>query len=132
MGRFAFRTVSQIDVNYRDSALSRGAAGKLHGGDRLPWVKIGQGEADNFAALTSMDWQIHVYGHATLELRTLADGRKIPLHVFPWGPGMRRAGLRRDALYLIRPDGYIGLADSAGSATAIGTYLSEKSLRTIN
>jgi 2-polyprenyl-6-methoxyphenol hydroxylase-like FAD-dependent oxidoreductase len=132
MGRFAFRTVSQISVNYRDSALSRGAAGKLHGGDRLPWVKIGQGEQDNFAALTSMDWQIHVYGHATLELRTLADGRKIPLHAFPWGAGMRHAGLRRDAVYLIRPDGYIGLVDSAGSATAIGTYLSEKNLRTIN
>jgi 2-polyprenyl-6-methoxyphenol hydroxylase-like FAD-dependent oxidoreductase len=132
MGRFAFRTVSQITVNYRDSALSRGSAGKLHGGDRLPWVKIGQGEEDNFAALTSMDWQIHVYGHPTLELRTLADGRKIPLHVFPWGAGMRHAGLRRDAAYLIRPDGYIGLVDSAGSAVAIGTYLSEKSLRTIN
>jgi 2-polyprenyl-6-methoxyphenol hydroxylase-like FAD-dependent oxidoreductase len=132
MGRFAFRTVSQIAVNYRDSALSRGAAGKLHGGDRLPWVKIGQGEEDNFAALTSMDWQMHVYGHPTLELRTLADGRRIPLHVFPWSAGMRHAGLRRDAVYLIRPDGYIGLVDSAGSATAIGTYLSEKNLRTIN
>jgi 2-polyprenyl-6-methoxyphenol hydroxylase-like FAD-dependent oxidoreductase len=132
MGRFAFRTVSQITVNYRDSALSRGSAGKLHGGDRLPWVKIGQGEEDNFAALTSMHWQIHVYGHPTLELRTLADGRKIPLHVFPWGAGMRHAGLRRDAAYLIRPDGYLGLVDSAGSATAIGTYLSEKNLRTIN
>jgi 2-polyprenyl-6-methoxyphenol hydroxylase-like FAD-dependent oxidoreductase len=132
MGRFAFRTVSQISVNYRDGALSRGAAGKLHGGDRLPWVKIGQGEEDNFAALTSMDWQIHVYGHAALELRTLADGRKIPLHVFPWGAGMRHAGLRRDAVYLIRPDGYIGLVDSAGSAAAIDTYLSEKNLRTIN
>jgi 2-polyprenyl-6-methoxyphenol hydroxylase-like FAD-dependent oxidoreductase len=132
MGRFAFRTVSQITVNYRDSALSRGTAGKLHGGDRLPWVKIGQGEEDNFAALTSMDWQIHVYGHPTLELRTLADGRKIPLHVFPWSAGMRHAGLRRDAAYLIRPDGYIGLVDSAGSAAAIGTYLSEKNLRTIN
>jgi 2-polyprenyl-6-methoxyphenol hydroxylase-like FAD-dependent oxidoreductase len=132
MGRFAFRTVSQIAVNYRDSALSRGAAGKLHGGDRLPWVKIGQGEGHNFAALRSMDWQIHVYGHPAPELRTLADGRKIPLHVFPWGAGMRHAGLRRNAVYLVRPDGYIGLVDSAGSATAVGTYLSEKNLRTIN
>jgi 2-polyprenyl-6-methoxyphenol hydroxylase-like FAD-dependent oxidoreductase len=132
MGRFAFRTVSQIAVNYRDSALSRGAAGKLHGGDRLPWVKIGQGEEHNFAALRSMDWQIHVYGHPAPELRTLADGRKIPLHVFPWGADMRHAGLRRNAVYLIRPDGYIGLVDSAGSATAVGTYLSEKNLRTIN
>jgi 2-polyprenyl-6-methoxyphenol hydroxylase-like FAD-dependent oxidoreductase len=124
--RFAFRTVSQMTVNYRNSALNRGAAGKLRGGDRLPWVKVGQGDEHNFAALTSMDWQMHVYGNPAADLRALADGRKIPLHVFPWAAGMRQAGLRRDAVYLIRPDGYIGLADSAGSATAIGTYLSEK------
>jgi 2-polyprenyl-6-methoxyphenol hydroxylase-like FAD-dependent oxidoreductase len=132
MRRFAFRTVSQIAVNYRDSALNRGAAGRLHGGDRLPWVKIGPGAEHNFAALSSMDWQIHVYGDPAPALRTLADGRKIPLHVFPWDAGMRQAGLLRNVVYLIRPDGYIGLADSTGSATAIGTYLSEKNIRTIN
>jgi hypothetical protein len=127
--RFAFRTVSQIAVNYRDSPLSRGDAGKLHGGDRLPWVKIGQGDEHNFAALKSMDWQIHVYGDAAPDLQTLADGRKIPLHVYAWDSGMRRAGLRRNAAYLIRPDGYIGVADSGGSAAAISAYLSEKNLK---
>ena len=132
MRRLAFRTVSQIGVNYRGGPLSRGGAGKLRGGDRLPWVKIGQGQEHNFAPLTSMDWQLHVYGEAAPDLRTIADGRKIPLHVFPWGAGMRHAGLKRDAAYLIRPDGYIGLVDSAGSATPIGTYLSENNLRTIN
>src|SRR3984957_4623988 len=93
MRRFAFRTVSQIAVNYRDSPLNRGEAGKLRGGDRLPWVKIGRGEEHNFAALTSMDWQIHVYGDSPASLRALADGRKIPLHVFPWEARMRRAGV---------------------------------------
>jgi 2-polyprenyl-6-methoxyphenol hydroxylase-like FAD-dependent oxidoreductase len=128
MRRFAFRTVSQIAVNYRGSPLSRGASGKLHGGDRLPWVKIGQGEAHNFAALASMDWQIHVYGDAAPGLQALADDRKIPLRVFPWDAGMKQAGLKRNAAYLIRPDGYIGLADSEGNAAAISTYLSEKNL----
>jgi 2-polyprenyl-6-methoxyphenol hydroxylase-like FAD-dependent oxidoreductase len=127
-GRFAFRTVSQIAVNYRDSPLSRGKAGKLRGGDRLPWVKIGQNEAglgkgDNFAALASMDWQIHVYGAAAPGLQALADGRKIPLHVFPWGADMRQAGLKRNAAYLIRPDGYIGVADPGGGAALISDYL---------
>jgi 2-polyprenyl-6-methoxyphenol hydroxylase-like FAD-dependent oxidoreductase len=131
MGRFAFRTVSQIAVNYRDSPFSRGQAGKLHGGDRLPWVKIGRGDEHNFAALTSMDWQIHVYGDPTPGLRALAGDRKIPLHVFPWDAAMRQTGLKRNAAYLIRPDGYIGLADAAGSAVAIGTYLSEKNLTLI-
>jgi 2-polyprenyl-6-methoxyphenol hydroxylase-like FAD-dependent oxidoreductase len=132
MRRFVFRTVSQITVNYRGSALSRGAAGKLQGGDRLPWVKVGQGEEHNFDALMSMDWQIHVYGDADRGLQTLADGQKIPLHVFPWNAHMGQAGLLRNASYLIRPDGYIGLADSTGSAATIGAYLGEKNLKAIN
>jgi 2-polyprenyl-6-methoxyphenol hydroxylase-like FAD-dependent oxidoreductase len=128
--RFAFRTVSQIAVNYRGSPLSRGETGKLQGGDRLPWVKIGQGEEHNFTALESMDWQIHVYGDAAAPgLQALADGRKIPLRVFPWSAGMRQSGLKRNAAYLVRPDGYIGVADSAGSAGLIDAYLSEKNLK---
>jgi len=128
MRRFAFRTVSQIAVNYRGSPLSRGASGKLRGGDRLPWVQIGRGEEHNFAALASMDWQIHVYGDAAPGLQALAGDRKIPLRVFPWDTGMKQAGLKRNAAYLIRPDGYIGLADSGGRPAAISTYLSENNL----
>jgi hypothetical protein len=76
-----------------------------------------------------MDWQIHVYGDPASGLQALADGHKIPLQVFPWDGAMGYAGLRRNAAYLIRPDGYIGLADSGGSAAAIGTYLKEKNLK---
>lgn len=34
--RFLFRTVSQIEINYRSSPISSGKAGRVHGGDRLP------------------------------------------------------------------------------------------------
>ena len=61
MRRFLFLTVSQIGVNYRHSPLSEGAAGSVRGGDRLPWVQTGPDD-DNFAPLTSMAWQVHVYG----------------------------------------------------------------------
>ena len=37
--RLMFRIVSQIEIAYRDSALSAGRAGGVHGGDRLPWVR---------------------------------------------------------------------------------------------
>src|SRR5207237_832621 len=37
---FLFRTVSQITLNYRGQALSAGATGHVHGGDRLPWVSV--------------------------------------------------------------------------------------------
>src|SRR5262249_23603841 len=38
--RFAFRTVSQTMLNYRGGPLSEGAAGDVHGGDRLPWAVV--------------------------------------------------------------------------------------------
>jgi hypothetical protein len=58
MRRVLYRTVSQTDVNYRGSPLSAGRLGSVHGGDRLPWVA----GIDNFASLTALDWQVHVYG----------------------------------------------------------------------
>src|SRR5947207_5429691 len=52
--RLMFRTVSQTAVHYRDSALSEGSAGDVHGGDRLPWVPPREGaDDDHFSALTS-------------------------------------------------------------------------------
>jgi 2-polyprenyl-6-methoxyphenol hydroxylase-like FAD-dependent oxidoreductase len=123
--RHMFRTVSQTAVNYRGSSLSEGRAGTIHGGDRLPWVKtdLNGTEKDNFGPLTSLDWQVHVYGDAAPEMRSVCDERKLRLHAFPWCPEMSRAGLVRNAVYLIRPDGYVGLANSEGSATAVKSYL---------
>ena len=125
-----FRTVSQTAVNYRGSSLSEGRAGKVHGGDRLPWVKTDSNGigTDNFAPLTSLAWQIHVYGYAAPETKAVCDARKLPLHVFPWRPEMHRAGLRRNAAYLVRPDGYVALAHSGGNSMAIASYLDARKL----
>jgi hypothetical protein len=123
--RFMFRTVSQTSVNYRGSSLSEGQAGRVHGGDRLPWVKAASSgiAKDNFAPLASLDWQVHVYGDPRPGLRTACERRKLPLHVFPWHPEMRPSGLRRNALYLVRPDGYVALADPEGKGTAVTSYV---------
>ncbi|HXD00842.1 MAG TPA: FAD-dependent monooxygenase [Verrucomicrobiae bacterium] len=119
-----FRTVSQAGVNYRGSSLSAGRAGDVQGGDRLPWVKTGSNEAgDNFTPLTSLDWQLHVYGDAPLGIQAMCDDRKLPLHVFPWHPEIGQTGLQRNAVYLVRPDGYVALADSEGSAKTVIDYL---------
>ena len=131
--RLVFKTISQIEINYRVSPLSRGTARALHGGDRLPWVDTGtHGDEFNFSALNSIDWQIHVYGEASAALRTVAERRKIPLHVFDWRAPMKQAGLTRNAVYLIRPDGYVALADAEGSAAAIGDYLNDKHIAVIH
>jgi 2-polyprenyl-6-methoxyphenol hydroxylase-like FAD-dependent oxidoreductase len=120
--RFLFRTVSQTTVNYRTSTLSQGRAGRVHGGDRLPWVKTRGLEGDNFKPLTSLDWQVHVYGNAGPEIRAICEQRRLPLHVFGWQRAMGRSGLRRDAVYLVRPDGYVAMVDREGQAEALTSY----------
>jgi 2-polyprenyl-6-methoxyphenol hydroxylase-like FAD-dependent oxidoreductase len=110
-----FRTVMQIDVNYRGSALSKGVVGKLRGGDRLPWVPLASGD-DNFEALAAVNWQVHVYGEAGPALASVCTVRGLPLQGFPWEAAMGRAGLKRDAAYLVRPDGYIAWAGVSAEA----------------
>ena len=81
--------------------------------------------------LRSRDWQVHVYGEATPELRAACEQRKLPLHLFPWQPAVRHARLWRNAAYLVRPDGYIGLADAVGSAAALTGYLAKHGIRMV-
>ncbi|MEI9968815.1 MAG: FAD-dependent monooxygenase [Terracidiphilus sp.] len=125
--RFLFRTVSQVNVNYRVSSLSRGRVGPVHAGDRLPWVKTdkdGAGE-DNFAPMKSLDWQLHIYGEAAPEVQALSVEQKLPLHVFPWRAEMKQSGLRRNALYLVRPDGYVAVAAARNCVETVRSYLAE-------
>ncbi len=120
--RFLFRTVSQVGVRYRESALSAGEAGEIRGGDRLPWIETGSGN-DNFAPLTSLAWQVHVYGRAPAGIAETCADLGLPLHVFAWRRGMRRAGFEEGALYLIRPDGYVALADPDADPRRLRSYL---------
>src|SRR5262245_57566404 len=88
--RLAFRTVSQTAINYRECALSEGCAGHVRGGDRLPWVAFDpdHGGPDNFAPLTSLEWQVHVYGSVVPAIRALCADHHLALHGFTWQPPM--------------------------------------------
>jgi hypothetical protein len=83
---------------------------------------------DNFAALKSLDWQLHVYGEAAPEVRALSLEQKLPLHVFPWRTEMKQSGLRRSALYLVRPDGYVAIAADRNCTETVRSYLAELGL----
>jgi hypothetical protein len=122
--RFMFRTVSQTMITYRNGPLGAGTAGQVHGGDRLPWVAAGG--RDNFDSLNAMRWLVHVYGRAADEVTQWCAARDVPLHVFDWSPAHGQAGLARDALYLIRPDSYVALADPTGSAAALDSYFTTR------
>ena len=133
MRRLAFRTVSQIAVNYRHSPLSAGKAGTVHGGDRLPWLRVNipGGDTSNHAPLQSLGWQFHIYGAISAHLKTVCTDRGIPVHVFPWQSDMTHTGLQRDAIYLVRPDGYVALANAESDEATLKTYLSEHKIGTI-
>jgi hypothetical protein len=130
--RFMFRTVSQTAIEYRRSNLSAGVAGKIRGGDRLPWIKLGPspaGHADNFSPLVSLDWQLHVYGDVAPAISGVCKAMRLPLHSFPWQQAMHSAGFVRGAVYLIRPDGYVGFADRDANAAKLQQYLSGRQIR---
>ena len=126
MRRFLFRTISQTAISYRGSELSEGRAGRVHGGDRLPWV---QSSPDNFTPLESLDWQVQVHGTASPAVSKTCEARGVPLHVFPWRPSAARAGLMRDAIYLVRPDGHVALAHPAQDEATLERYLDDRGVR---
>jgi hypothetical protein len=121
---YMFRTVSQIMVNYRDSPLSRGAAGQVRGGDRLPWVAVDSG--DNYAPLKEICWQAHVYGTVEPSLSAWCVAHGVKLHTFAWRAEHQAAGLVRNALYLMRPDSYVALADEDAAPDGLDSYFATR------
>ncbi|HEV7775970.1 MAG TPA: FAD-dependent monooxygenase [Luteibacter sp.] len=126
--RLMFDLVSQVRIEYRASALSEGTAGRIHGGDRLPWVDIPR-DGDNFAPLRSLDWQVHVYGNLQPTMRDACTRHDLAAHAFPWSQQAGHAGLLRDAVYLVRPDGYVAWASEKQDPAALVDYLGRKALR---
>lgn len=130
-----FRILSQTTINYHDSPLSSGVAGRVHGGDRLPWVLHREGgkeqgkEQDNYAPPARIDWQVHVYGQAYPDLRAWCDRHGMILREFDWSPAHDEAGFCRNAGYLLRPDGYVALCDPGASAQALEDYFCDLDYR---
>ncbi len=115
--RFAFQTVSQTVIAYPDSPLSQSG-----GGERLPWTPLAGG-GDNHADLQGFVWRAQIYGEAPAGLDV-----GVPLAVFPWEERFEAAGLKRDALYLLRPDGYVALLVERPDAAQVGAYFSRRGL----
>lgn len=119
--RLVFKTISQIRIQYHESELSQGKLGELQAGDRLPWVKA----LNNFKPLASRSWQIHIYGQASNELKLVAQALSLPIIEFNWVKEAGDKGLQQDALYLIRPDGYIALIEANQDVAVLKEYWSQ-------
>ncbi|WP_172253631.1 FAD-dependent monooxygenase [Saccharibacillus deserti] len=131
--RFNFRILSQLALHYRSGPLAEGTAGRIRGGDRLPWIARAEADGiDNFVSLCDMRWQVHVYGDVRPELAAwcaeYADPNDLVLRRFDWSDACGRAGLARHAAYLIRPDMYVALAVPGGDPKAIERFLREHSI----
>jgi hypothetical protein len=126
--RAMFRTLSQIAIKYPQSFLSAGQAGRIKGGDRLPWVTMvndNQSSAGNFDSLRDMQWQVHCYGKMSNKLQDFFTDKKIPLFIFEWSAAARKAGYLENAIYIVRPDGYVGLADPQEDFERLSTYTNQ-------
>ena len=124
--RKLFQTISQIAIKYPQSPLSQGSAGGTNGGNRLPWVQFQDAAGkciDNFICLATLEWQVHRYSDASPALQKMCDARQLPLHIFPWSSAAEEAGMRRNAAYVVRPDGYVGLVDPHADPITISAYL---------
>jgi 2-polyprenyl-6-methoxyphenol hydroxylase-like FAD-dependent oxidoreductase len=126
-----FEAVSQIGIEYRDSAWSQGRAGELCAGDRLPWVAPAHvGDTDNFTPLTAVDWQAHVYGAPSSEVASACEAHRIALHIFPFDAPAKAASLEDGVVYLVRPDGYLGgVFTGAHASEALAHYLDTHGIR---
>jgi 2-polyprenyl-6-methoxyphenol hydroxylase-like FAD-dependent oxidoreductase len=129
--KWAYRTVSQLGIAYPQSALSQGDVGKSKGraqaGDRMPWVKLAKG--DNFIPLENREWQIHVYGRLSANFHDQLKSLTLPYYVFPWNGSAAKAGLTENTVYVIRPDGYIGLNEETQDLGSLKKYLDQFGIR---
>ncbi|MEO5666462.1 MAG: FAD-dependent monooxygenase [Bdellovibrionota bacterium] len=125
--KIIFKTVSQVKINYADSALSEGVSGKIKGGDRLPWLKTDI--FDNFDPLQSLAWHIQVYGLVDADLKKKCDQIRLPLTVYKFSEKARLAGFSENCALLIRPDAYVGLAMPDQNVSDLEAYLAKFALK---
>lgn len=120
---YMFSAVSQMAISYRDSPISEGSAGAVKGGDRLPWAPTPI--ADNFEPLRTIGWQLHVYGAPSAVLENWSQCNMITLHAFSWHDAYEKAGLAKDAMYLMRPDMYVALAAEKQDPLILNSYFAD-------
>jgi hypothetical protein len=111
-------TLTELSIGYPDSPLSRRASGAPHGedlpdaGDRAPVPApsggpFGAGAAPRFAVMAS----------------DAAAAAEIAARFPQLVESTARAPFGKDGIWLVRPDGYVGVAAGTGGWQAIGDYL---------
>jgi 2-polyprenyl-6-methoxyphenol hydroxylase-like FAD-dependent oxidoreductase len=118
--RLAFRTISQIGIQYRDSGLSQNLPGlpqgAPRGGERFPWLTLQRdpqaGPVDLYQSFDGLRFQLLLFGQPSPSLPGFE--RDVRSQMFDAGGEngrrLQAAGIPLPSFFLLRPDGYIGLA----------------------
>jgi 2-polyprenyl-6-methoxyphenol hydroxylase-like FAD-dependent oxidoreductase len=133
----AFRTISQIGIRYPESTLSQMLPGlppaSPRAGDRFPWLRLrlraNDPTEDLFGRLDDTRFTLVLVGQPPPPALPDLDDVLRTLAVPPDPANDRelaRAGIPRRASYLVRPDGYIGLAGIGLDPAALTGYLSQR------
>jgi 2-polyprenyl-6-methoxyphenol hydroxylase-like FAD-dependent oxidoreductase len=136
--RLAFRTVSQIGIEYRDSPLSDSPAGlpraAPRAGDRFPWMRVrlepnGPIE-DLFTKLDDTRFNLILFGQSSVPADLPGMRDLVKVHAVPRDSEnekeLARLGIPQPSFFLLRPDGHIGLAGTGCDQPAVSRYVSER------
>jgi len=136
--RLAFRTISQIGIHYRDSALSETLPGMPtagpRAGDRFPWLRptlsANNPPEDLYKKLDDTRFTLIVLGQAAPAAGIGGFGDLLRILVIPSDPAnereLARVQIPRSAFYLLRPDGHVALCGIELDAAAVTRYLSQR------
>jgi hypothetical protein len=72
---------------------------------------------------------VFVYGQASAALATWCAGHGVVLHAFEHRQDLAAAGVARDALYLLRPDTYVAVADPRTDPATLERYFAARGIR---
>ena len=136
--KLAFRTISQIGIEYRASDLSQNLPDlpedAPRAGDRFPWLRLklqpNGATEDLFAKLDDTRFNLVVIGQTSASVHVAALGDALRIHAVPTDLAndveLRRARIPQPSFYLLRPDGHVGLAGIRLDGAAIERYLVER------
>jgi 2-polyprenyl-6-methoxyphenol hydroxylase-like FAD-dependent oxidoreductase len=134
----AFLTISQTGITYRKSPISETLSGipesAPRAGDRFPWIHLtftdGGPREDLYQKLNDTRFALIVIGQPAPEGGIPALDGALQVLTIPVNAGNReelaRVKVPETAFYLLRPDGYVGLAGVRVDAAEVNRYVSER------